>query len=132
MRTPHASATYSAPTEVLMNRHAKLSPLPSFARRFTLGAVAVGAIIVSVIAVERPAAAQVVEIAPPAVRVEAIAPAPAPHLFWTGGYWGWQGGRHVWVGGRWEHSRPGLAYERAHWGRAGRAWRFSPGRWHRR
>ena len=105
----------------------------SFVRRLMLGAVVVGALLFGV-AGERQASAQVVEVAPPAVRVEVMGRPPSPQHFWIGGYWGWHGGRHVWVGGRWEHARPGWGYERAHWAREphGHGWRFAPGRWHRR
>jgi hypothetical protein len=104
----------------------------AFVRRLALGAVAAGALFCGVIAGERPANAQVVALAPPAVRVEVIPRAPEPHVFWVGGYWGWYGGRHVWMGGHWERERPGWGYERAHWMHEGRGWRFAPGHWHRR
>jgi hypothetical protein len=104
----------------------------SFVRRLALGAVVVGALVFGVLGGERQAAAQVVEVAPPAVRVEVVPRAPSPHVFWIGGYWGWRGGRHVWVGGRWEHARPGYGWERAHWAHEGHGWRLAPGRWHRR
>jgi hypothetical protein len=113
-----------------MDTHS-LSP-GRFARRLTLAAVAAGALVWGVLADEKPAAAQVVWVAPPVVRVESV-PYPAPpESFWVGGYWGWNHGRHVWYEGRWVHERPGWAYERPRWGREGRGWRFSPGRWHRR
>ncbi len=103
-----------------------------FLRPLALGAVAVGALFVGVVAGERPAAAQVVEVAPPAVRVEVAPVPPAPHVFWADGYWGWRGGRYAWVGGRWERERPGWAYEHARWRHEGRGWRFARARWHRR
>jgi hypothetical protein len=109
-----------------------LSLRHSFVRRFALGAVVVGALLCGTAGTERQANAQVVEVAPPTVRVEVAPRPPSPHHFWIGGYWGWHGGRHVWIGGRWERERPGYAWERAHWAREGRRWRFASGRWHRR
>lgn len=110
------------------------SSLPRHAvfRRLVLGVVAGGALFCALVVGDRPAAAQVVEVAPPAVRLEVVPVAPPPHFFWVGGYWGWYGGRHVWHGGYWERERPGWVYERPHWARMERRWRFAPGHWHRR
>ncbi|HEY2511970.1 MAG TPA: hypothetical protein VGI39_13980 [Polyangiaceae bacterium] len=108
------------------------SALPlSHVRRFALGAAAALAIACATFGGERQAAAQIVEVAPPAVRVEVIPPAPPQH-FWIAGYWGWHGGRHVWMPGRYERVRPGWGYERAHWAHERHGWHLAPGRWHRR
>jgi hypothetical protein len=85
-----------------------------------------------VVAGEHTASAQVIAVAPPAVRVEVMGRPPSPAHFWIPGYWGWRGTRHVWVGGRWERSRPGWAYSNAHWAHEGHGWRLAPGHWHRR
>jgi hypothetical protein len=103
-----------------------------FVRRLSLGAVVAGALSWGVLAGERPAAAQVVVVAPPVLHVDVIPRPPAPDLFWVGGYWGWYGGRYVWIDGCWEHQRPGWGYERAYWVSERRGWRFAPGHWHRR
>lgn len=81
---------------------------------------------------EGTASAQVVTVAPPAVRVEVMGRPPSPAHFWIPGYWNYGPHGHYWVGGRWERNRPGYGWSRAHWGREGRGWRFSPGRWHHR
>lgn len=44
----------------------------------------------------------VVQVPPPAPRVEVIVSRPSPRHVWLPGYWTWHGGRHVWVDGRWE------------------------------
>jgi hypothetical protein len=89
-----------------------------FVRRLALAAVAAGALVGGVVVGERPAAAQVVWVAPPTVEVE---PYPvAPEYYWADGYYGWHH-RHSWYG------RPGWYYGRHHWWHGGRGWR----RWHR-
>jgi hypothetical protein len=120
----------AAGMEPVMSTH--LSVRHRFIHRVALAVVATGALFSGVALSERPAAAQVVEIAPPAVRVEAIPAPPAPRYFWVGGYWGWRDGRHCWIDGRWERERPGWAYARPYWARERHNWRFAPGHWHRR
>lgn len=105
---------------------------PSFVRRLALSALVAATLACGIVAGEKTASAQVIAVAPPAVRVEVSGRPPSAGHFWVPGYWGWRGGGHVWVGGRWEHSRPGWGYSGAHWAHEGRGWRFAPGRWHRR
>ena len=69
------------------------------------------------------------EAPPPPPQVEVIPAAPSPNHIWIGGYWGWRGGRHFWYPGRYELRRPGLTWQAPVWGRYGRYWRYSPGRW---
>jgi hypothetical protein len=103
------------------------------ARRLVVSALMAVTLVCGLVAGEGSASAQVVTIAPPAVRVEAVGRPPSPQHFWIPGYWGWRaGGGHYWVGGRWERARRGYGWSGAHWDREGRGWRFSPGRWHRR
>jgi hypothetical protein len=113
-----------------MNTHLPLRY--RFVRRTILSAMAAGALLCGLVVRESPAAAQVVEVAPPALRVEAAMAPPAPHLFWVGGYWGWYGNRYCWIGGHWERERPGWAYAHPYWAREGSRWRFARGHWHRR
>jgi hypothetical protein len=89
-----------------------------FVRRLALAAVAAGALACGVVADEKPAAAQVVWVAPPAVEVETYPVAPG--TYWAGDYYGGHQ-RHYGYG------RPGWSYGRHHGWRGGRAWR----RWHR-
>jgi hypothetical protein len=89
-----------------------------FVRRLALAAVAAGALVCGVVAGERPAAAQVVYVAPPAVEVEAY---PAAPYYWAGGYYGYP---HRYYG----YGRPGWYYGRHHWWHGGRGWRHG---WHR-
>jgi hypothetical protein len=73
----------------------------------------------------------IVDVQPPAPRVEVIPVAPSAHHFWIHGYYGWVGGRHVWVPGRYEVMRPGWSWSEARWGLVGRRWHFYPGHWYR-
>ncbi|HLX07319.1 MAG TPA: hypothetical protein VKY89_05615 [Thermoanaerobaculia bacterium] len=66
---------------------------------------------------------------PPAVRVEAIPPAPSPGHYWIGGHWAWERNSWAWVGGHWAEARPGQVWIRAHWARVGDDWLFRPGHW---
>jgi hypothetical protein len=70
-----------------------------------------------------------VEAAPPPPQIEVIPAAPSPNHLWIAGYWGWRDGRHFWYPGRYELRRPGLSWQAPAWGRYGRYWRYSPGRW---
>jgi hypothetical protein len=103
-----------------------------FVRRVAVGALGAGALVGALVASERPASAQVVEVAPPAFHVEVVPAVPPPQYVWVDGYWGWYGGRQVWIDGRWEYERPGWAYERRHWWRGGHGWWHGRGHWHRR
>jgi hypothetical protein len=108
------------------------SSLRTLRRRVAVPALLIAGLTCGMVASERDASAQVIEIAPPVARVEVIGRPPSPHHFWAPGYWGWEGGRHVWVGGGWRAERPGWAWSAPRWGRQGRHWRLAPGHWHRR
>jgi hypothetical protein len=77
------------------------------------------------------AQAQVVEVEPPAPRVEVVPPLPYPGAVWTPGYWGWRDGRHAWIGGTYVHGRPGYTWRRHEWVHEGRGWRMHEGGWER-
>jgi hypothetical protein len=76
---------------------------------------------------ERTAAAQVVEVAPPALRVEVMPLRPSPRHFWIPGYWAWGPQGYLWYGGRWEIERPGWRWAPARWFHDGRRWHFARG-----
>lgn len=80
---------------------------------------------------ERTAGAQVVEVAPPALRVEVAPIRPSPRHVWNPGYWAWEPTGYVWYGGRWEIERPGWHWAGAHWVREGRRWHFVRGHYWR-
>ncbi|NOK19769.1 YXWGXW repeat-containing protein, partial [Corallococcus carmarthensis] len=68
--------------------------------------------------------------APPALRVEAPPPAPAPDYTWAPGYWYWGINGYEWVSGSWmEPPRPGLVFVSPHWIRRGPSWVFVGGGW---
>jgi hypothetical protein len=90
-----------------------------FVPRLALAAVAAGALVCGVVAGEKPAAAQVVYVAPPAVEVDAYPTYPG--YYWTSGYYGYGYHRPYWYG----HS--GRYYGHRHWWHDGRGWRH----WHR-
>jgi hypothetical protein len=91
-----------------------------FVRRLACAAVAAGTLVGGVVAGEKPAAAQVVWVAPPVVEVDAY-PYPAyPDYYWAGGYYGWHH-RPYWYG------RSNWYYGHHHFWHGGRAWRG----WHR-
>ncbi|MFC5473059.1 hypothetical protein [Paraherbaspirillum soli] len=73
----------------------------------------------------------VVNVAPPAPRVEIITQAPSPNHVWIGGYWRWDNGQHNWVNGHWETRRDGYFWAPGHWIRSGSGWAFSGGFWQR-
>ena len=77
-----------------------------------------------------PATAKViyVEVAPPAVREEAM-PAPRRGHVWAPGHWGWRGHRHVWVSGHWVRARPGYRYYAPSWREHRGRWALERGRW---
>ena len=110
----------------------RMRNLKPWIRRFVLPAAVVTATALSWGLLEKTASAQVVEVAPPAVRVEVVPVRPSPHHFWIGGHWGWRAGYgHVWVPGRWEVARHGYSWTPARWTREGGHWRFAEGHWHR-
>ena len=66
---------------------------------------------------------------PPALRVEAAPPMPAPHMVWVAGYWQWDGARWVWVVGHWVIPQPDATYVAPRWRARGAGVVFVPGRW---
>ena len=84
----------------------------------------------------QPAVAQVrvgigVEIGPPPVRTEVVAPRPAYPAEWVRGYWMWDPAvhRHVWVEGRWVRARPGYRWVDGGWRPSRDGWVWTEGRW---
>ena len=83
-----------------------------------------------------PAAAQtitgsvVVDIAPPAPRVEVVPP-PRSGFVWAPGYWRWEdtARTHVWVDGTWVAERPGFRYVPDRWIARENRWYYEPNRW---
>ena len=77
-----------------------------------------------------PAAAKViyVEVAPPAMREEAM-PASRRGYAWAPGYWGWRGHKHVWVAGSWVRDRPGYRDHSTNWREHNGRWMMERGRW---
>lgn len=71
----------------------------------------------------------VLQTAPPAPIYEAV-PAPREGYIWTPGHYVWQNGRYVWMGGQWMASRPGFAWQAAHWEQRGDgSWVLVSGHW---
>jgi hypothetical protein len=67
--------------------------------------------------------------APPAPMYEPV-PAPREGLIWAPGHYTWDNGRYVWQSGRWIASRPGFAWQAAHWEqRADGSWYLVGGHW---
>src|SRR5437764_8642046 len=66
------------------------------------------ALLIGAAAIPMPADAKtvIVEVGPPALRVETVPPARTGY-YWAPGYWGWNRGKHVWVGGHWIRERRG-------------------------
>ena len=89
-------------------------------------------------AISMPAAAQtvvgslIVDVPPPAARVEVV-PAPRVGFVWAPGYWRWEEPRrtHVWVEGRWVEDRPGFRWVADRWVPRERRYYYEPGRWER-
>ena len=80
------------------------------------------------IALPAAAAQLIVEVAPPAVRYEAV-PAPREGYAWAPGYWRYENQRHEWAPGRWQEARPGSYWVPDTWeAREGRHY-YQPGRW---
>ena len=72
----------------------------------------------------------VVEIAPPAARVEVV-PVQRPGYTWAPGYWAWQRDRHVWVGGHTMRVRNGYQWAPDRWNEVNGRHEFQRGRWTR-
>ena len=79
-----------------------------------------------------PAAAQqiVIDVAPPAPKVETV-PAPVVGQVWTPGYWRWEEPRrtHIWVDGRLQPERPGHKWVADRWVPRDQRYVYEPGRW---
>jgi hypothetical protein len=69
-----------------------------------------------------------VNIAPPALRYEAVPPPRAGYV-WAPGYWNWGGGQWGWSGGRWIVVRPGYRWVPDTWVQNGPRWHYVPGHW---
>jgi WXXGXW repeat (2 copies) len=76
------------------------------------------------------ARAIIVEIAPPAPRVEVI-PEQRRGYTWAPGYWGWQNNKHVWVNGRSMRSRAGYQWAPDHWNEVNGRHQYEAGHWAR-
>jgi hypothetical protein len=83
-----------------------------------------------------PAVAQVrvgigIQIGPPPMRREVIAPRPGYAAEWVRGYWSWDPAmhKHVWVEGRWIASRPGYRWVDGGWKNGSRGWIWTEGHW---
>jgi len=71
----------------------------------------------------------VVQSAPPAPLYEAV-PASREGYIWAPGHYVWDNGRYVWRGGEWMASRPGYAWQAAHWEqRTDGSWYLVGGTW---
>ena len=83
-----------------------------------------------------PAGAQVrvgigIQVGPPPVRREVMAPRPAYAAEWVRGYWRWDPGvrQHVWTEGRWIAARPGYRWVDGGWKHGPRGWNWTEGHW---
>ena len=70
----------------------------------------------------------IVNVAPPPVRYEAVAP-PRVGYIWVPGYWEWRHGKHYWVRGQYVRHRPGYVYEPARWVEHEGHWRYVSPAW---
>lgn len=74
------------------------------------------------------ASADVIRVAPPAPRHEAV-PAPRHGQEWVPGYWNWNGHRYMWMSGHWERARPGFTYRHPEWHQGAHGWELDRGGW---
>jgi len=81
-------------------------------------------------AIQLPAEAKqiVVQVAPPAMRVEEVPP-PRHGYHWAPGYWSWNHNKHVWVGGHWIKEKHGYHWTAPRWEERNGHWHFHDGRW---
>ena len=72
-----------------------------------------------------------IQIGPPPVRHEVMAPRPAYAAEWVRGYWNWDPAvhKHVWVQGRWIAARPGYRWVDGGWKHGPRGWAWTEGHW---
>lgn len=76
-----------------------------------------------------PAPAVVVQSPPPAPIYESV-PSPREGYVWAPGHYTWENGRYMWRGGEWVASRPGYAWQAAHWEqRSDGSWYLVGGTW---
>ncbi len=113
----------------------KSLPGTSRSKRFVVAAAAVCAALSCFGAGEKQARAdvgfeEVVQVAPPAPRVEVIPPRPFANAVWTPGYYNYRTGYgHVWAPGRWQVARPGYVWVQPRWAPMGRTWVLRRGGW---
>lgn len=70
-----------------------------------------------------------VQPAPPAPMYEAV-PSPRAGYVWTPGHYEWRGDRYEWTTGQWLETRPGWAWQEAHWQqRPDGSWFLAGGQW---
>ena len=73
--------------------------------------------------------AVVVQAPPPAPIYEAV-PTPREGYIWAPGHYAWDNGRYEWRRGGWMASRPGYAWQAAHWEQRGDgSWYLVGGTW---
>lgn len=95
--------------------------------RIAVAMLALGTIAVPVVSEARE---YIVQVAPPAPRVEVV-PAPRRGYVWAPGYWNWNGRRHVWVNGAWVRERRGYHWANHNWVERDGRWHFERGHWER-
>ena len=101
----------------------------SFKKRLVLSALLLSVAATPAVAIA--AVDVVVNVAPPAPRVEVV-PAPRTGYVWAPGHWAWRKGTHVWVNGHWVAARKGYNWVPAHWvERPNGRWAFVDGHWAR-
>jgi WXXGXW repeat (2 copies) len=99
----------------------------SIRTRILVAALALGAIAVPIVSEARTI---IVEVAPPAPRVEVV-PAARVGYVWAPGYWRWNGHKHVWANGSWARERHGYHYAPHNWVERDGRWHFEEGGWRR-
>jgi hypothetical protein len=73
--------------------------------------------------------AVVAQSAPPAPIYESV-PSPREGYIWAPGHYEWRGGQYTWIQGGWLNSRPGYAWQAAHWEqRSDGSWVLVQGNW---
>jgi hypothetical protein len=71
-----------------------------------------------------------VNIAPPALRIEAVPEQRAGYV-WAPGYWNYEHNNHVWVAGTSVREREGYVYQPHRWVEHEGKWNLEQGRWDR-
>jgi hypothetical protein len=72
----------------------------------------------------------VVDVAPPAQRVEVV-PVQRHGYTWAPGYWRWQGNKHVWVNGHSMRTRSGYHWAPDRWNEVNGRHQYEAGHWTR-